>query len=276
MPRPRKKVSKQKAALKQQQKKKPQDTQEAPVHHDEGSSSNSQGTPVSKDAQLEELRRRQKIRRRRILWDNYDEEADEMENGEGEDDYDSDEDTDGADDHDDDTESIGDCETSCRNPDCKNYCVEACPDYQVAPNAVLVRAITVGVPQLTLYKLQQGIYDIEGNVYGGVDIQRADNKDFLLSFDRFRDIERIIKDGMIIVEGYMYPAIVLPIGTSGDFFRDYNTKAVNYSRMNPLFKTWMGDISMGLYSEFARNGEKYVNIAMSLDKGYKIMDRLEE
>ncbi|KAA8915951.1 hypothetical protein TRICI_001868 [Trichomonascus ciferrii] len=262
MPRPRRKVSKQKAALRQQQKKK---------QHPKGSEEET--TP-----ELEELKQKQKERRRRILWgDEYDDDDEE----DGSDYYDEDEDEEDDEydseeegcivvhEGDNDKDNVDECEAWCPNPDCKNYTVDACPDFQMPPNAVLVRSVLVGVPQLTLTKLRQGVFDLKKQQYMSIDIQRADAKDFLLCFDKPVDLYRIVRDGMIVVDGYRYPAYILPTGSEGDFFRDYNTKDPNWMKMNPWFSTWKGDLGTGLRSAFRRNDNKYMNIAMMLDKGFK-------
>lgn len=249
MPRPRRKVSKQKAALRQHIKKKRQQEEE-----DTGSSA------------LEELKNKQKERRRRILWgDNADGGFDDDEQEEDEEYRDSVDELDEDDYHDPEGED-DEGEACCSNPECRNFSIDHGDDFTVPRNAVLVRSDHLGVPALTIGTLNNAL-DLKGKAYTNLDIQRAGERDFLLSMQHHLDLERIARDRMIVVDGFHYPAHVLPTGSDGDFFRDYYANSRNPPTVCPHFSALRNDLGTGIMAKYQRNAAKYSRLEAMIRRG---------
>lgn len=258
MARPRRKVSKQKQQL--QKMKKKSDKQE------------------KRNEDLDALKQKQKERRRRLLWgeengnNHHHHDHDHDHDGETDseeyedDDYDEDEEEDDDSEneyyeHSDNDGEDEECETSCPNPGCSNYSINACHDFQMPPNAFLVRSIFEDVPPLTVAKLEGIVRDSRNESYGPLEVRRAGAKDFLVTCLEAKDLERVIRDGAITIDKTFYPAYALPTGTEGDFFRDYNLRMLSSGvKMNPWFTTVGSDFMFGLRAEYKSHKEDYTRL----------------
>ncbi|CAN6608687.1 hypothetical protein TRVA0_003S04852 [Trichomonascus vanleenenianus] len=250
MGRPRRKISKQKAALRSLQKQKQKEVDKV----------------IQEAAEVEELKKRQKERRRRLLG--YDNDQDE--------DYDDDDDDEEY--YDEEGNGDSDCDTQCTNPECMNFSVEACEAYQMPSNAILVK--TDGLETLPSRDDLMFIEDSHNKQYDVVSVQRTNSSEnrYLISMATLQELERVIADDNKVYLARMeLDAYVMPTGTEDDFFRDHHMKRyTDESKVMPWYSTLRNDLGLGLTFEYERNKTKYDSLRSVISRGYQLIQAREE
>ena len=278
MAKPRRKISKQKAALRSIQRKKKSsegdNAKSESYDHSEGdvrsvdtksTSATSTTTPlpqslIGQTKGMQDLLEKQKERRRRLMWSDEDDD-----DHEDDDEYDSD------DSHNEEDE----CGFTCSNPECKNYSVDAPMDYEVPPYSFIIRNDWGFLPELTIETLHKTkIADSMNKPFRPLTFQRA-GKAFLGTCSSQLDFERLMRERSIKINRFTYPIFTLNAYTSTPVESLSNQHDANSSQK--IKRSWLGvnqvkhELEYSLRSRYNRDKINYERIQKLLASGRKAL-----